>query len=69
MAAQDVLHLREKHRLGIGLGETLLATMPVYTDIYRSDVRNRIWPLELVPGESDAFCLKDQGQPTKSFRE
>ena len=43
--------------------------MPVYADIYRRDVRNRIWPLELVPGESDAFCLKDQGQPTKCLRE
>ncbi|NEK34750.1 LacI family DNA-binding transcriptional regulator [Rhizobium leguminosarum] len=43
--------------LGAQLGETLLATMPAYADHYPQGARNRIWPLELVPGESDAFTL------------
>jgi len=41
--------------LGAALAETLLASMPAYSEIYRSGLHNRIWPLELVPGESDAF--------------
>jgi DNA-binding LacI/PurR family transcriptional regulator len=43
--------------LGAQLGETLLATMPAYADHYPQGARNRIWPLELIPGESDAFTL------------
>ncbi|MHC2221188.1 hypothetical protein ACVIGV_006638 [Rhizobium leguminosarum] len=31
--------------------------MPAYADHYPQGARNRIWPLELVPGESDAFTL------------
>jgi len=43
--------------LGIELAETLLATMPAYAESYPRGARNTIWPLELVPGESDAFAL------------
>jgi len=43
--------------LGVQLAETLLATMPAYAAYYPQGARNRIWPLELVPGESDAFTL------------
>lgn len=44
--------------LGVELAETLLATMPAYAAHYPASARNTIWPLELVPGESDAFILK-----------
>jgi DNA-binding LacI/PurR family transcriptional regulator len=41
--------------LGIELAETLLATMPAFSHFYPAGARNRIWPLELITGESDAF--------------
>lgn len=44
--------------LGIALGESLLAAMPAYSHIYPHGVVNRIWPMELVPGESDAMLLQ-----------
>ncbi|HEV7344888.1 MAG TPA: LacI family DNA-binding transcriptional regulator [Devosia sp.] len=44
------LSLRE---LGIALAESLLATMPAYTDAYPFGVTRRVVPLELVPGDSD----------------
>ena len=47
--------------LGIALGESLLASMPAYADIYPQGLVRRIWPLELVPGESDDFEIV---QPT-----
>ncbi len=40
--------------LGIALGESLLASMPAYAETYPQGLVQRIWPLELVPGESDA---------------
>jgi DNA-binding LacI/PurR family transcriptional regulator len=40
--------------LGISLGESLLATMPAYADAYPQGPVHKIWPLELVVGESDA---------------
>ena len=43
--------------LGVELGESLLASMPAYAEIYPQGVVHKIWPLELVPGESDAFRL------------
>jgi DNA-binding LacI/PurR family transcriptional regulator len=43
--------------LGVDLAETLLATMPAYSHFYPDGARSKIWPLELVPGESDAFRL------------
>jgi DNA-binding LacI/PurR family transcriptional regulator len=43
--------------LGVELAETLLATMPAYAEFYPKGARNTIWPLELAPGESDAFTL------------
>jgi DNA-binding LacI/PurR family transcriptional regulator len=45
--------------LGVKLGETLLATMPAYAQFYPGGARNTIWPLELAPGESDAFTLNN----------
>jgi DNA-binding LacI/PurR family transcriptional regulator len=44
--------------LGAELGETLLATMPAYGHFYPNRPRTMIWPLQLIPGESDSFRLK-----------
>jgi DNA-binding LacI/PurR family transcriptional regulator len=43
------------HDLGVELAEILLSSMPAYSHIYPKTRRQTIWPLELVPGESDAF--------------
>jgi DNA-binding LacI/PurR family transcriptional regulator len=43
--------------LGISLGESLLASMPDYAEIYPQGIVHKIWPLELVAGESDAFRI------------
>lgn len=43
--------------LGIALGESLLASMPAYADIYPQGIVHKIWPLELVAGESDSLRL------------
>ncbi len=43
------------HDLGMELAETLLALMPEHAQTYGDHARNRIWPLELVPGKSDDF--------------
>lgn len=43
--------------LGIALGEALLASMPQYADVYPSGVVRKVWPVKLVPGESDAFTI------------
>ena len=39
--------------LGIGLAEALLASMPAYEEIYPHGIVHKVWPMELVPGESD----------------
>jgi DNA-binding LacI/PurR family transcriptional regulator len=39
--------------LGIGLAECLLAAMPTYAEFYPHGIVHKIWPLELVAGESD----------------
>ncbi len=46
------------HDLGVALGESLLATIPAYRDDYPLGIVQKIWPLQLVPGESDAFELR-----------
>ncbi|KRB51412.1 LacI family transcriptional regulator [Rhizobium sp. Root708] len=43
--------------LGTKLAETLLASMPAYSALYPKGAQNTIWPLELAPGESDAFTI------------
>jgi len=43
--------------LGIALGEALLASMPAYADIYPMGIVRKVWPTELVEGESDALVL------------
>ena len=48
------LSLRE---LGIALAESLLATMPAFAEAYPLGVTHRLWPMELVPGDSDDFQL------------
>lgn len=45
--------------LGTALGESLLAAMPPYADIYPQGIVHRVWPMELVPGESDAMVIGD----------
>lgn len=39
--------------LGIALAETLLATMPAYANAYADRPPRHLWPMTLVPGESD----------------
>jgi DNA-binding LacI/PurR family transcriptional regulator len=38
--------------LGIALGESLLASMPAYAEIYPQGIVHKIWPLQLVEGDS-----------------
>lgn len=45
------------HDLGVELAEILLSGMPAYSHFYPDTNRQATWPLELVPGESDAFYL------------
>jgi DNA-binding LacI/PurR family transcriptional regulator len=40
--------------LGVALGETLLSTMPDFLDAYPNIAQQRIWPMELVAGDSDS---------------
>lgn len=46
------------HSLGQELGQALLALLPGYAHLYPRDGNGRIWPLELVPGDSDAFTYQ-----------
>lgn len=46
------------HDLGVTLGEALLAALPAFRDIYPFGTVQKIWPLQLVPGESDDFRLR-----------
>ena len=39
--------------LGIALGEVLLSQLPAFAERYKDLPRQKVWPLELVPGESD----------------
>ncbi|WP_374624704.1 LacI family DNA-binding transcriptional regulator [Devosia sp.] len=39
--------------LGIALGESLLASMPAYAEVYPQGIVHRVWPMELVEGGSD----------------
>lgn len=39
--------------LGITLGQTLLSTMPDFLKSYPNVLQQRVWPMELVPGDSD----------------
>ena len=43
--------------LGIALGESLLATVPGFSAHYPHEIARKVWPLEMVPGGSDAFRL------------
>lgn len=50
--------------LGEALAESLLATMPEYQKVYPAGIARRLWPLELIAGESDAFTLDpEDGSP------
>lgn len=44
--------------LGMALGESLLASMPAYAEAYPQGIVRKVWPMELVAGESDAFVVK-----------
>ena len=39
--------------LGVSVGKTLLSTMPAYGDAYPDQPKHIIWPMQLVPGDSD----------------
>jgi DNA-binding LacI/PurR family transcriptional regulator len=41
------------HDLGVELAQSLLATMPAHREQYPQSLTQKIWPLELVAGESD----------------
>ncbi len=43
--------------LGIALGEALLASMPAYQEFYPTGIVRKVWPLDFVEGESDAFTV------------
>ncbi|WP_428426345.1 LacI family DNA-binding transcriptional regulator [Pararhizobium sp.] len=43
--------------LGIALAEALLATMPAFSHFYPDAELRKVWPEDLVEGESDAFSL------------
>jgi len=45
------------HDLGEALAEALLAMMPNYINLYPHGTTRKVWPMELVPGESDCFNL------------
>ena len=45
------------HDLGVRLAEALLATMPDHAEAYGGGVVQALWPLELVPRESDRVIL------------
>jgi len=47
--------------LGIALGEMLLSRMPIYGDKYKDWPTSMVWPLTLVPGNSDSHRLKQRG--------
>ena len=44
--------------VGIALGEALLASMPAYAEIYPTGIVRKVWPTELVEGESDAMVVE-----------
>ncbi|MEO6014962.1 MAG: LacI family DNA-binding transcriptional regulator [Devosia sp.] len=44
--------------LGVALGESLLASMPAHAEAYPQGIVRKIWPMELIPGESDAAVVK-----------
>ncbi len=50
-------HRMSLRGLGLATGEALLAQIPAFADFYPDGARNTIWPLEMVPGESDDFHL------------
>ncbi|MEO8756190.1 MAG: LacI family DNA-binding transcriptional regulator [Devosia sp.] len=41
--------------LGISLAQALLASMPAYAHLYPDGAVHKMWPMELVEGESDAI--------------
>jgi DNA-binding LacI/PurR family transcriptional regulator len=43
--------------LGVALGESLLASMPAYAEIYPQGIVHKIWPMQLVEGDSDRLRL------------
>ncbi|MEJ2002822.1 MAG: hypothetical protein P8X77_15830 [Maritimibacter sp.] len=43
--------------LGVALGEALLASMPKYARHAPNGAVSKVWPLELVEGESDDLVL------------
>jgi len=45
--------------LGEALAEALLATIPDYAAAYPQGITRKVWPLELVPGDSDAVYISD----------
>lgn len=44
--------------LGISLAQSLLASMPAYADKYPDGIVHKLWPMELVEGESDAMRVR-----------
>ncbi|ASY65835.1 putative HTH transcriptional regulator (plasmid) [Sinorhizobium sojae CCBAU 05684] len=47
------------HDLGVALAQTLLSSMPTFAHHYPDAPANRLWPMELVDGESDAFRARE----------
>ena len=51
--------------LGVALGETLLSRMPDFLEAYPNTPRQRIWPMELIDGDSDPPRSKRARSSTK----
>lgn len=52
----SLTYFREDLRtMGLALGEALLASMPKYAKNYPLGIVRRVWPIDLIEGESDSF--------------
>lgn len=54
------------HDLGVTVAQTLLSTMPAYAPFYPDQARHRVWPMLLVPGESDPAPAAQAAAPGAS---
>ena len=46
--------------LGVSVGKTLLSTMPAYSSFYPQQPKHIVWPMQLIPGDSDITNLKSR---------
>jgi len=46
--------------LGVSVGKTLLSTMPAYSSFYPQQPKHIVWPMQLIPGDSDITNLRSK---------